>query len=234
MPRDLFGQMTRPFEGVGARSRLTVPLSLAAHAVAVVAILVVPLLATDTLPSLHTSLSFDVVTPVVPPAPPPPRSRPPADTPVAPDVNAAPVDAPYGFAPEPVRLPVEADGPDIGVVPGGVSSSADLLPPPPPPPPAPRPAAIRVSSGMTPPTKVRDAAPVYPAIAQAARVQGIVIIEATIGLDGAVVDARALRSVPLLDAAALQAVRQWRYTPTRLDGQPVGVIMTVTVNFQLR
>ncbi len=234
MPRDLFGQMTRPFEGVGARSRLTVPLSLAAHAAAVVAILVVPLLATDTLPSLHTSLSFDVITPVVPPAPPPPRPRPPADTPVAPDVNAAPTVAPEGFAPEPVRLPVESDGPDIGLVPGGFSSSADLLAPPPPPPPAPRPAAVRVSGGMTPPTKVRDAAPAYPAIAQAARVQGVVIIEATLGLDGAVVDARVLRSVPLLDDAALQAVRQWRYTPTRLDGQPVAVIMTVTVNFQLR
>jgi protein TonB len=234
MPRDLFGQMTRPFEGVGARSRLTVPLSLAAHAAAVVAILVVPLLATDTLPSLHTTLSFDVVTPVVPPAPPPPRTRPPGDTPAPPDVNAAPTVAPDGVAPERVLPPVESGGPDIDVVPGGISSSADRVPPPPPPPPAPRPAAIRVSSGMTPPTKVRDAAPAYPAIAQAAGVQGIVIIEATIGLDGAVVDARVLRSVPLLDHAALQAVRQWRYTPTRLDGQPVAVIMTVTVNFQLR
>jgi protein TonB len=234
MPRDLFGQMTRPFEGVGARSRLTVPLSLSAHAVAVVAILVVPLLATDTLPSLHTSLAFEMVTPVVPPAPPPPRTRPPADTPAPPDMNAAPIDAPDGVAPERALPPVESGGPDVGVVPGEFSSSADLVPPPPPPPPAPRPAAIRVSSGMTPPTKVRDAAPAYPAIAQVARVQGIVIIEATIGLDGAVVDARVLRSVPLLDEAALQAVRQWRYTPTRLDGQPVAVIMTVTVNFQLR
>lgn len=234
MPRDLFGQMTRPFEGVGARSRLTVPLSLVAHAVAVVVILVVPLLATDTLPSLHTSLSFEMVTPVVPPAPPAPRMRPPIDTPVTPALSAAPTDAPDGFAPEPALPPVESGAPDIGVIPGGVSSSADLIPPPPPAPPAPRPAARRVSSGMTPPTKVRDAAPVYPAIAQAARVQGIVIIEATIGLDGAVVDAQVLRSVPLLDDAAVQAVRQWRYTPTRLDGRPIAVVMTVTVNFQLR
>lgn len=51
---------------------------------------------------------------------------------------------------------------------------------------------------------------------------------------GAVVDARILRSVPLLDAAALAAVRQWRYTPTRLNGRPVSVLMTVTVQFQLR
>jgi protein TonB len=76
--------------------------------------------------------------------------------------------------------------------------------------------------------------PVYPAIAQAARVSGLVIVQATIGVDGQVTDAVVLRSVPLLDEAALEAVRQWRYTPTRLDGQPVAVVMTVTVSFQLR
>ena len=75
--------------------------------------------------------------------------------------------------------------------------------------------------------------PVYPPIAQAARVQGIVIIEATIGADGRVVNARILRSVPLLDQAALDAVRQWQYTPTLLNGVPVPVIMTVTVKFTL-
>ena len=83
------------------------------------------------------------------------------------------------------------------------------------------------------PAKIHDAAPVYPAIALAARVQGVVIIQATIGVDGQVVDATVLRSVPLLDEAALDAVRQWRYTPTRLNGEPVAVVMTVTVNFQL-
>jgi protein TonB len=71
-------------------------------------------------------------------------------------------------------------------------------------------------------------------MAQAARVQGIVIIEATIGEDGRVVNARILRSVALLDQAAIDAVRQWQYTPTLLNGQPVPVIMTVTVNFSLK
>ena len=74
----------------------------------------------------------------------------------------------------------------------------------------------------------------YPAIAQAARVQGIVIVEAIIGTDGKVRDAKVLRSIPLLDQAALDAVRQWEYTPSRLNGVPVPVIMTVTVNFTLR
>jgi len=65
---------------------------------------------------------------------------------------------------------------------------------------------------------------------QSARVQGIVIVEATIGVDGRVQDARVLRSIPLLDAAAVEAVKQWEYTPTLLNGVPVPVIMTVTVN----
>ena len=81
---------------------------------------------------------------------------------------------------------------------------------------------------------MRNAAPVYPQIAQSARVQGVVIIEATISPTGKVTDARVLRSIPLLDQAALDAVRQWEYTPTTLNGVPVPVIMTVTVNFTLQ
>jgi protein TonB len=75
--------------------------------------------------------------------------------------------------------------------------------------------------------------PQYPPIAQSARVQGVVIIEATIGPDGTVQDARVLRSIPLLDGAALDAVKRWEFTPTLLNGQPVPVIMTVTVQFTL-
>ena len=60
------------------------------------------------------------------------------------------------------------------------------------------------------------------------------IIEATIGPTGNVQDAKVLRSIPLLDDAALDAVRQWEYTPTLLNGIPVAVIMTVTVDFRLQ
>ena len=76
--------------------------------------------------------------------------------------------------------------------------------------------------------------PQYPPIAQSARVQGIVIIEATIGPNGRVQEAKVLRSIPLLDQAALDAVRQWEFTPTLLNGVPVPVIMTVTVQFTLQ
>jgi protein TonB len=87
---------------------------------------------------------------------------------------------------------------------------------------------------VTPPSKIRDAAPQYPPIALSARVQGDVIIEATIGADGKVKDARVLRSVPLLDEAAIAAVRSWEYTPTLVSGQAVPIIMTVTVRFRLQ
>jgi protein TonB len=94
--------------------------------------------------------------------------------------------------------------------------------------------AVRVGGTIRPPTKIRDVRPNYPQVAQSARVQGMVIIEATIDREGRVADARMLRSIPLLDQAALDAVRQWRYEPTLLNGVAVPVIMTVTVNFTLR
>jgi protein TonB len=75
---------------------------------------------------------------------------------------------------------------------------------------------------------------VYPAVAQAARVQGVVILEAVISGSGNVTDVKILRSVPLLDDAAIEAVRQWTYTPTLLNGVPVPIIMTVTVNFTMQ
>jgi len=74
---------------------------------------------------------------------------------------------------------------------------------------------------------------VYPTDAAAARVQGVVILEVTIAKDGRVADATIRRSIPQLDQAALDAVRQWRFTPTVIDGEPVEVVMTVTVNFTL-
>jgi protein TonB len=93
---------------------------------------------------------------------------------------------------------------------------------------------LRVGGNISAPAKVRDVKPVYPADAQAAKVQGVVIVEATIGTDGSVVDARVLRSIPMLDQAAIDAVKQWQFTPTLLNGAAVPVIMTVTVNFWLQ
>jgi protein TonB len=116
-------------------------------------------------------------------------------------------------------------GGTVGGVVGGISA-----PPPPPPPQAP----VRVGGDIKQPSKIHDVNPIYPAIAKTAKIQGIVIIEATIGKDGSVKDAKVLRSVQLLDQAALDAVRQWKFTPTLLNGVPVEVVMTVTVNFTLQ
>ena len=95
-------------------------------------------------------------------------------------------------------------------------------------------AAVRVGGKIKPPTKIKDVQPVYPAVAKTARVAGVVIVEATIGANGKVIAAKVLRSVPMLDQAALDAVRQWEFTPTLLNGAPVPVVMTVAVNFTLK
>jgi TonB family protein len=92
--------------------------------------------------------------------------------------------------------------------------------------------AVRGGGKIETPIKMNDVKPVYPAIAKNAGVSGAVIVEATIGPDGKVIDAKILRSVPLLDQAALDAVRQWEYRPTLLNGVAVPVIMTVTINFK--
>jgi TonB family protein len=117
----------------------------------------------------------------------------------------------------------------------GNTGIAFAPPPPPPPPSYPAPGApVRVGGNIPTPRKMKDVPPVYPEDAQAARIQGVVIIEATIDPEGHVGGARVLRSIPLLDEAALAAVRQWEFTPTLLNGAPVPVIMTVTVNFTLQ
>src|SRR5437867_2365844 len=97
------------------------------------------------------------------------------------------------------------------------------------------PIVVRAGTGMKPRRKIRDVKPVYPAGALPLRAQGAVLIEAVIGPDGSVQDARVLHSVgPLLDQAALDAVRQWAYEPTLLNGDPVTVVMSVVVNFALQ
>jgi protein TonB len=93
---------------------------------------------------------------------------------------------------------------------------------------------IRVGGDIRPPAKLVHVAPVYPDQARAERIEGTVIVEALIGTDGRVIDVHVLRSVhPLLDASAVEAVSQWEYTPTLLNGEPVELIMSITVPFAL-
>ena len=92
--------------------------------------------------------------------------------------------------------------------------------------PRPRRRPSKVGGQVKSPTKIKDVTPVYPEIAKSARVSGAVVLEATIGADGKVIDTRVVHSVPLLDDAAVDAVRQWEYTPALLNGAPVPVLMT--------
>lgn len=91
--------------------------------------------------------------------------------------------------------------------------------------------AVRVGGAIRSPVKVKDVPPVYPPVAREARIGGTVQIEATIAPDGTVANATVVRSVPALDQAALDAVRQWEYRPTMVKGVPVPVIVNVAVNF---
>jgi protein TonB len=94
-------------------------------------------------------------------------------------------------------------------------------------------AAVRIGGAIREPRKLKNVNPAYPDIARQARVQGVVILECTIGPDGRIEHVRILRGIPLLDAAAVEAVSQWVYAPTLVNGVPARAIMTVTVNFKL-
>jgi protein TonB len=106
-------------------------------------------------------------------------------------------------------------------------------PPQAPPAPAPQPPQ-RLHQGIQAPRKVVDVAPRYPSLARESHVEGVVILDVIIDETGNVTSTRVLRSVALLDQAAIDAVRQWKFTPARLNGEVIPIVMTVTVSFRLR
>jgi protein TonB len=182
--------------------------------------------------------AFFVEPAAAPPPPPPPPPAPKAQVVTKVPVKVvedtrftAPVDVPDQVKPEQgIDLGVEGGVPGgvEGGVPGGVVGGivGGLDAPPPV-------QAVRVGGQIKEPKKLKDVKPAYPDIAKQARVQGVVILECTISPQGRVTDVKVLRGIPLLDSAAEEAVKQWIYTPTLLNGVPVPVIMTVTVNFRL-
>ena len=214
----------------------TFVLSFLVHSLMIGMAMVVRIFATTEMPDPPISTKFMMAAAATPPDVPPPP-RPAQSTAPATDQSPVPIKAPEVIAPEVPREVLDAvpNGPGQVFGPGGgLPEGVDFGPPPPPravtPPPPP---VVRPGGVIKSPQKVYNVAPIYPPIAQAARVSGIVILEALIAEDGSVRDVKVLKSVPLLDAAASDAVRQWRFTPTLLNGVPVQVIMTVTVNFNL-
>jgi TonB family protein len=234
MPGTMFTEVVSPRES-SSRKWYTVPLSLIVHAAIFAVIIVVPLVATGELPMparLMPSYVIADVVPSPPPVAPQPRRSPTQATAVNPHV--APLEAPPTIGAENGIVIdqglIQTNGVD-GLVEGLGRSGVGVEQPPPltiaPPEP------IRAGGAIRPPTRIKDVAPTYPTIARMNKVQGVVIIEAIIGTDGKVENARVIRSTPLLDEAALEAVRAWEYSPTLLNGRPTPVIMTVTVHFKL-
>jgi TonB family protein len=92
---------------------------------------------------------------------------------------------------------------------------------------------IKVGGNIQRPAKLFDIPPVYPEDAQAAGIQGVVLLDIVIGEDGSVIDSEVAQSIPELDQPAIDAVNQWLFEPTLLNGEPVEVEMTVTIRFTL-
>lgn len=201
---------------------------------------------TDQLPSAPTVMAFVAAPP--PPAPPPPPPPPPSAPAATPKAEAravpraepaaAPIVEPTAIAPVEAQTWVEpgvAGGVEGGIPGGIVGGVVGGLPeaPAPPPPPAPtRP--VRIGGQIDAPALVHRVEPYYPSFAVSARIQGVVILEAIVDDEGQVAEVRVLRSVNrVLDIEAERAVRQWRYSPLVLNGQPTPFILTVTLSFHL-
>jgi len=224
---------------LGRRGAFGLLASMVLHASLLGAVVILPLLAPSALPETAPQSVTDVSFLAVPRSAPAPPGGPPHHLSSVPR-PAAPTRAemPPG-APTPAITDV-GDPPDDTQAQGciGCSLVGDPEGDPSGPPDAGGPAGagrgpIRVGGDLRPPLKVRHVAPVFPEIAKVAHVQGVVVIDCIIGPDGRVADVRVLHGHPLLEGAAVDAVRQWLYRPSRLNGQPVAVVMTVTVTFTI-
>jgi len=232
-----------------AKQTTTLLLSMCAHTAVIALVVILPLLYfTDQLPKPPKDMmeAFVVASSPAPPPPPPPPAAPQPARPVQPAETASPAAAPIE-APatiereqperlEPVRE-VGTSGIEGGVpggIPGGVvGGMADAPPPPPPPPPKPA-GPVRVGGAIHEPALVHRVEPQYPQLAVQSKKEGLVVLEATVDTEGGVQAVKVLRSDPIFDRAAADAVKQWRYAPLLLNNQPQAFVVTVTINFNLR
>jgi len=239
------GTIERPFLDKHASATI---LSVATHAaiiggVAWVVLFTVP----ETLPQVPAMIAFvapaDVPSP--PPPPPPPAAKamkavePSKPAPTTGPTFTVPSEIPVGIQPE-SGIDLGGEGGVVGGVEGGIPGGVvggflgaivNEVPPPPPAPPA---KPIRVGGELQAPTLIHRVEPDYPAVAVAGKISGTVILEATVNEAGAVTDVTVLRSILLLEQAAVKAVKQWRYQPLVLNGKPEPFILVVTLTFSLR
>lgn len=216
------------------------PVSISVHVLVVIAVFIVPLTADVEWPTPVPLSRLVVATKVVP--------VPEIVVAAVPVARPAPV-LPNVIAPTTLEPPRDVPTPPVGVVypdlpptgtgpidPNLLGSPSDSMPAPPSPPrPEPRAATtiLRAGQGVREPRRIAGAMPEYPAIARHSRVEGVVILEAVINERGTIERVKVLKSQPLLEAAAIAAVKDWRYTPTLLNGVPVSVLLTITMNFTL-
>ncbi len=232
-------------EKVAGRKSTTLIISVLLHLALAVAVAILPLLFYNSMPGQEALKAF-FVAPLEVSAPPPPPPPPPAGAKAvvkpAPKVNMA---QPQGFV-APIDVPNEIkpeEGLDLGVeggVPGGVEGGVPGgvvggvvggLPNEAPPPPA---RVVRIGGQLAQPKLLRKIEPKYPDLAVASRVSALVILEAEVDTRGYVKSVTVLRGHPLFDESAKEAVKQWRYQPLLLNGEPTGFILTVTMNFNLQ
>jgi protein TonB len=225
----------------------TMTVSLLLHTVILATIVLVPILVGDVLPAPSEAIrTFFVSPPTAVPPPPPPPPPPAAGVRTVTRAPAAPrpVEAPAQFV-APIEVPteikVEETLSDLGVeggVPGGVEGGVPGgvvggivggLPT------EVKPArVVRIGGNLVAPKLVKKVQPEYPQLAAQARVQALVILEAQVDVRGYVKEVRVLRGAPLFDDAAISAVKQWRYKPLLLNGEPTEFILTVTLMFNLQ
>ncbi len=236
--------LTEP-EAHAGRKGATFFISLILHTALVLTVGVLPLLFYDALPSQEALKAFFVAPlEVAPPPPPPPPPAAVARAVVRPapkiDIQpprgfVAPIEVPNEIKPE-EALDLGSEGGVVGGVEGGVPGGVvggivGGLPTGAPPPPA---RVVRIGGQIKSPRRIRDVPPVYPDLAVQSRIAALVILEAEVDVRGVVRNVKVLKGHPLFDDAALDAVRQWRYQPLLLNGEPTAFILTVTVSFALR
>lgn len=217
-------------------------------------LVLIPLIYYDALPRTQLT-SFLVAPPPPPPPPPPPAAVMPKVVKVIPrQFDSGRLMAPKVIPKQVVEIKEEelpaagAGGGVVGGVPGGVPGgtpggviggiigSVPAAPPPPPPPvkvEAPKVQRIRVGGNVQQANLIRKVTPNYPPLAKQARIQGTVRFTAIIGKDGSIQNLQLVSGHPLLVPAAQDAVKQWLYRPTLLNGEPVEVITQIDVNFTL-
>jgi protein TonB len=203
-------------------------------------LVLIPLIYTQALPKAMLSTLL-IAPPPPPPPPPPPQPTKTIVKPVARLIQAGKLVQPRAIPKEVAIFKEAALPPDItsntgvtggvfGGIPGqGIIGGASL----PPPPKAPTPSRIKQGGNVTAASILSQTRPIYPALARQARIQGSVVLHAIIDKEGKVAQLEVVSGHPLLVQAALDAVKQWRYKPTLLNGDPVEVDTTITVTFTM-